>query len=85
MTTKHNLIANAIYDAHKEQTPIKANIRLKKNGQFSSVEGMIQSVKVSRDGYAYFIVQPFSKKEHVQTVILNNVVSIYKDNILVKR
>lgn len=84
MTDKYNSIARAIYDAKKNLTTIKANIRLKKNGHFSSIEGQVKDIKVSRDGYAYLIIHPKNKKKHVQTVILSNVMSVYYGDELIK-
>jgi len=74
-----NTIARAIYQAHKNQTPIRANIRLKKSGHFSSIEGVVQSVRVSMDGDPYIVIKPKNKKHHIQTVILSNVMFVHEE------
>ena len=81
---KKNPVARAIYQAKKEKTIIRANIRLKKNGQFSSIEGKVDDIKVSMDGNPYIVIDPKGNK-HIQSVALSNVIAVYKDNKLFKR
>ena len=80
---KKNLIARAIYQARKNQSPIKANIRLKKNGQFSSIEGLVVDVKVNMDGGPYVVIKPNNNK-HLQSISMENILSVHANNKLVK-
>jgi hypothetical protein len=73
---KNNQIVKTVYEASRTQTPIKANIRLKKNGQFSSVEGVVKEIKINRFGQPYILVQPQNK--HLQSVVLANIMSVQK-------
>lgn len=72
-----NKVARTIYEANKNGSEIKANIRLKKNGQFSSVCGKVEDLKVSRDGFAYVVVKVNGNKPY-QNVRLNNILSVSK-------
>lgn len=74
---KMNKIARAIYQANKDKSSIKANIRLKKNGRFSSVSGTVEALKVSRDGVPYMTVK--RPDQEFQSVRLHNVISINKN------
>jgi len=75
MKTK-NKVARALTAARKEKTTVLCSIRLKKNGQFSSVEGTVSDIKVSKDGNPYVVIQPRRKDRHPQTVPLNNVLTV---------
>lgn len=80
-----NKIARAIYEARKNKSTIRANIRLKKNGQFSSVSGTVSEVKVSKDGEAYVIFKGKGKgSKEFQSVPLNNVLAVVKDDVVYK-
>ena len=81
---KKNVVARAIYAANKQKNPIRVNLRLKKNGQFSSIEGVVEDVRVSKDGYPYIIVNPMDDS-HMQTVIMNNIRSVHDGDRLHKR
>lgn len=70
-----NKIARVIYDSNKDGESIKANIRLRKNGHFSSVEGVVEDIKVSREGFPYIVIQ---KDSGWQNVRLGNVMSVVK-------
>lgn len=78
-------IARAIYQARKDGSEISANIRLKKNGQFSSVSGKIEDLKVSRDGFAYATVKVDGDDKPYQNVRLENILCLSKGNKLYKR
>jgi hypothetical protein len=80
-----NKIARAVYQAKKDGSKISANIRLKKNGQFSSVSGKVEDLKVSRDGFAYATVKVDEKDKLYQNVRLENILCLNKDNKLYKR
>lgn len=71
-----NEIARALTAACKEKTTVLCGIRLKKNGQFSSVEGTVASIKVSQNGDPYVVIQPRQKNRHVQSVPLDNVLTV---------
>lgn len=71
-----NKIARAVYDASKDGDIVKASIRLRKNGHFSSVEGTVEDVRVSRDGFPYVV---FEKQDGWQNVRLTNIRSITKN------
>jgi hypothetical protein len=73
-----NKVARAVYQAQKDKTPISANIRLKKNGQFSSVSGVVEDLKVSRDGVPYVTVK--KGKDEYQNVRLDNIICVNKDD-----
>ena len=73
---KNNQIVKTIYEANQTQTPIRAAIRLKKNGQFSSVEGVVKDIRINRFGEPYIVVLPPSK--HIQSVVLANIMSVTK-------
>jgi len=75
-----NKVARAIYQARKDGSEIKANIRLKKNGRFSSVNGKVEDLKVSRDGFAYVTVKVTDGDKDYQTVRLENILTVNKDN-----
>jgi hypothetical protein len=79
-----NKVARAIYQARKDGSEISANIRLKKNGQFSSVSGKVEDLKVSRDGFAYAVVKIDGDKPY-QSVRLENILCVNKDNKLYKK
>lgn len=76
-------ITRAIYDARKDGSKIVANIRLKKNGRFSSVSGIVEDLKVSRDGVPYLTVN--KGKGKYQSVRLNNIICVNKDNKLYRK
>lgn len=76
--SKTNKVARAVYQARKDKSPISANIRLKKNGQFSSVSGVVEDLKVSRDGVPYATV--CKGKGEYQNVRLDNILCLNKDN-----
>lgn len=78
-----NLVARAIYEARKDGHPISANIRLKKNGKFSSVTGRVEDLRVSRDGFSYAVVR--KGKNKYQSVRLDNVLSVTKDEWVYRR
>jgi hypothetical protein len=73
-------VARAIYQARKDGSEIKANIRLKKNGRFSSVSGKIEDLKVAKDGFAYATVKVDKKDRSHQNVRLDNILCVSKDN-----
>lgn len=78
-----NKVARVIYEANKDKQTIKASIRLKKNGQFSSINGTVEDIKVSRDGFPYLVVHKTDQKW--QSVRLENVISVVKDGKTYKR
>lgn len=78
-----NKVARAVYQARKDKSPISANIRLKKNGQFSSVSGVVEDLKVSRDGFAYLTVK--KENDEYQSVRLDNVLCVNKDDKVYRR
>ena len=73
-----NELARAVYQARKDGHEISANIRLKKNGQFSSVSGVVEDLKVSQDGFSYAVVK--KSKNKYQSVRLENILSLTKDD-----
>lgn len=77
-------VARAIYEAKKDGGEIRANIRLKKNGQFSSVSGHVKDLKVARDGFAYAVVKVSGNKPY-QNVRLDNILCVNKNNRIYKR
>ena len=81
--SKTNKVARAMYEAQKEGSKITASIRLKKNGRFSSVSGIVEDLKVSRDGFPYATVN--KGKGKYQTVRLENVLCVNKDNKVYKK
>jgi len=78
-----NKVARVIYEANKDKQTIKASIRLKKNGQFSSINGTVEDIKVSRDGFPYLVVHKSNHKW--QSVRLENIISVVKDGKTYKR
>lgn len=80
-----NKVARALTEARKEKATVLCSIRLKKNGQFSSVEGTVSEIKVSQDGSPYVVIQPRQKNRHVQSVALNNVLTVRKGDVVYKR
>lgn len=79
-----NKIARAVYQAKKDGRKIQASIRLKKNGQFSSVSGTVEDLKVSRDGFVYLVVKNDNNDKPYQNVRLENILCIKKNNKLYK-
>ena len=79
-----NKLAKAITEAKKNKEEVRLNIRLKKNGQFSSVSGLVKELKVSAEGEAYAVVKPKGNK-HIQSVPLNNVLAVVKDGEIFKK
>ena len=79
-----NRIARAVYEARKDGSEISASIRLAKNGQFSSVSGKIKDLKVSREGFAYAVIQRSGDKPF-QNVRLDNILCLNKNNKVYKR
>lgn len=79
-----NRVARAITEAKKEKSEVRLNIRLQKNGQFSSVSGFVKELKVNAEGEPYAVVKPKGNK-HIQSVPLNNVLAVVKDGEIVKR
>lgn len=73
-----NKVARTIYDANKSKEVVKANIRLKKNGRFSSVSGVVNAVRVSRDGFPYVVINTDESAKPWQSVRLNNILSVNK-------
>lgn len=73
-------IPRVIFNANKNKDKIKANIRLKKNGQFSSVSGIVSDLKVSRDGSPYVVFKKFEGDNKWQNVRLSNIRAVIKDN-----
>ena len=80
-----NKVARAIYQAKKDGSEIRASIRLKKNGKFSSICGVVEDLKVSRDGFAYLTVKTNSEDRPYQSVRLDNILCLRKDNKLYKK
>ena len=76
-------LTRAVYQAHKKGKKINANIRLKRNGQFSSVSGVVEGLKVSRDGFPYITVR--KDKGKYQNVRLENVLCVSTDNKVYKK
>jgi hypothetical protein len=77
-------LTRAVYQAKKDKQPITANIRLKKNGKFSSVSGVVEDLKVSQDGFAYLTVKTDGDKSY-QSVRLENILCLRKDGKLYKK
>lgn len=75
-------LTRAVYQAQKDKAPISASIRLKKNGQFSSVSGVVEDLKVSRDGIPYILMNKGGNKW--QNVRLEYVLSLNKDGKVYK-
>lgn len=82
---KKNKVARAIYTARKDNSDVRLNIRLKKNGQFSSVSGTVKEVKVSQDGNPYVVVKPNKGKKEYQSVPLENVLAVVLGDVVYKR
>jgi hypothetical protein len=80
-----NKVARALTAARKEKSTVLCSIRLKKNGQFSSVEGTVSDIKVSKDGNPYVVIQPRQKNRHVQSVSLDNILTVRVGEEVVKR
>jgi len=79
-----NRIARAITKSKKDKKIIGAQIRLKKNGRFASVNGKVKDIKVSRDGEVYFTMENFlgTKRKDGrkwQSVKLANVIKVFRD------
>ena len=79
-----NVIVRAIFQAKKDKQNITANIKLTRDGKFASVSGVIESLNVSRDGFAYAVIKTNGKHPY-QSVRLNNILCLNKDNKLYKR
>lgn len=77
-------ISKAIYQARKDGSEISANIKLVRDGRFSSVSGKVKDLKVSRDGFAYATIQIDGNKPY-QNVRLENILCVNKDNKLYKK
>jgi len=84
MKTK-NKVARVISEARKEKAEVRLNIRLKKDGRFSSVSGKVSEVKVSQDGAPYVVVRPTQKNKHIQSVPFENILAVVKDGEVFKR
>lgn len=69
-------IVRTIYEAKNEKLIVRANIRLKKNGRFSSIEGVVKEVKINHDGNPYIVIQPIGR--HIQSVVFSNIMYIEK-------
>lgn len=78
-------VVKAIKEAVKDKSEVRLNIRLKRDGRFSSVLGFVKDIKVSLDGESYAVVQPSQKSKHVQSVLLKNVRAILKGGELIKK
>ena len=81
---KVNKVARAITEAKKNKSEVRLNIRLAKNGQFSSVSGFVSDLKVDSNGGVYAVVKPKGNK-HIQSVPLKNVLAVMKDGQLYKK
>lgn len=73
-------IVKVIKNAIKENSEVKMNIRLKRDGRFSSVMGTVQSLNVSLEGESYAVVKPSDRKKHVQSVLLRNVLAVITED-----
>lgn len=73
-------VVKAIKEAIKDSSEIRLNIRLKRDGRFSSVTGTVQSLNVSLDGESYAVVKPTDEDRHVQSVLLRNVLALIKED-----
>jgi len=80
-----NKVARAVYQARKDGSEISANIRLKKNGRFSSVRGKVEDLRVARDGFAYATVKVTDGDKDYQSVRLDNILCVNKDNKIYRR
>lgn len=78
-----NKVMRKIKEAKVDKSKVRLNIRLKRDGRFSSVSGVISDVKVSLDGLPYVVVKPDGK--HIQSVPLKNVMAVVKDGEVYKR
>ena len=78
-------LVKAITNAKKDKSEVRLNIRLKKNGQFSSVSGKVSELKVNQDGQVYAVVKPSKGRKQFQSVPLENVLAVVRDGEVVKR
>lgn len=78
-------LVKTLTSAKKEKAEVRLNIRLKKNGQFSSVSGHVSELKVSQEGDVYCVVKPSKGRKAFQSVPLDNVLAVVRDGEVVKR
>lgn len=71
-----NKMISAITGVKRDKAEVKLNVRLKKNGQFSSIVGRVSEIKMNNDGELYAVVVPKEKSRHIQSVLLANVMAI---------
>lgn len=79
-----NKVARIITKSQKDKRVIGAQIRLKKNGRFASINGKIKDIKVSKDGNVYFTIENFIGNKRKdgrkwQSVRLDNVIKVFRD------
>jgi hypothetical protein len=79
-----NKIARIITKSRKDKKIIGAQIRVKKNGRFASVNGKVKEIGVNRDGEVYFLMENFLGKKRKdgrkwQNVRLANVIKVFRD------
>jgi len=85
--TNKKIIKLVLKDSVKDKRILKAQIRLKGNGRFSSFTGQIHNIKTNKDGDQYMIVNNFNGKvrkdgKRWQSVRVDNVIQIKKDGKL---
>lgn len=87
---KRNTIAKVITDSMNDGRFFSALVRLKKNGQFSRINGKVYDVRTGRNGNEYAIVDNFEgnlrpgRTRRWQTVPLQNVILVRKDGYTYK-
>ena len=76
-------ITREIYEASKTNEEVVLNIRLQKNGRFAGISGIVKELRVSRDGFPYVVIK--KDKKSWQNVRLNNILSVKRNNKVIKK
>ena len=84
-----NDIKTALTEAHADKRFISAQIRLKKNGRFSRINGQVSEIRKSAEGKHYILINNFVGNErddgsHWQNVLVDNIISVRKDGKTIK-
>jgi len=84
-----NIIEKVLVDASKDKRIVKINARLKKNGQFTSINGQVHKIKTAKDGHQYVVFKNFNghkdnPEQKWQNIPVNLILAIRKDGFLYK-
>ena len=73
-----NKIARLLFDKRKKKSEVKVNFKLAKNGRFATIDGVVEDIKVNRDGIPFVV---FRKSDRgFQNVRLQNIMSVSTDD-----